>query len=120
MMEESVDILVVEDDPGDAELTVRALREGPLARRVLVVSDGVEALDFLFCTGRFVDRDPTDLPRAIVLDLKLPTVGGLEVLKRVKLDPRTRMIPVVVVTGSKADADQRESEELGATDFVVK
>src|SRR5437868_4676223 len=110
---ESDEILLVEDNPDDAELTLRAFRRHHLANRVRVVRDGVEALDFLFGQGAFAARSAADLPRLMLLDLKLPRVGGIEVLRRVRQDRRTLTIPVVVLTSSNAAEDIEECSRLG-------
>lgn len=117
---EPVDILMVEDDPRDAELTIRALKKRHIANPVRVVTDGVEALDFVFCRGTYAGRDATKPPRLIMLDLKLPKLSGLEVLKAIKSDPRTRSIPVVIVTSSREDPDVTAAYDLGANSYVVK
>jgi two-component system response regulator len=116
----AVDILLVEDNPQDAELSIRALRKHKLANRLFHVEDGAEALEFLFCTGRYADRDVAHPPKVILLDLKLPKVDGLEVLRSIKLDDRTRFIPVVVVTSSREDPDIKAAYDLGANSYVVK
>src|ERR1041384_2508013 len=100
-----VEILLVEDNPRDAELTIRALKKRNLANNLFHVEDGVEALDFLFARGKYTDRDMKDAPKVVMLDLKLPSVNGLEVLRALKADERTRNIPVVVVTSSAEDPD---------------
>lgn len=115
-----VEILLVEDNPTDAELTQRALRKQNLANRLVWVKDGAQALDFVFCTGDYADRDITMTPRVILLDLRLPKVDGLEVLKRLKSDERTQPIPVVVLTSSKEDRDVVESYKLGVNSFIAK
>ena len=116
---ESVDILLVEDNPNDAELTMRALRKGNLANHVSWVKDGAEALEFIFRNGAYAGR-PDQNPRLILLDLKLPKVDGIEVLKRLKADDRTRAIPVVMVTSSAECRDIVESYKLGVNSYVVK
>jgi CheY-like chemotaxis protein len=116
---EQVDILLVEDNPADAELAMRALRKGKLANHVTWVKDGVEALDFIFRKGAYAGR-PDQNPRLILLDLKLPKVDGIEVLKQVKENERTRAIPVVMVTSSQEWRDMSESYELGVNSYVVK
>jgi two-component system response regulator len=118
--DELVDILLVEDDARDAELTLRALREGNIASRIYVARDGVEALDFLFATGVFAHRRPNDQPKIILLDLHLPKIDGIEVLRRVKADSRTRSIPVVVLTGSKEHSAIATTKNLGADTYIVK
>jgi CheY-like chemotaxis protein len=120
MAEGAVEILLVEDNPHDLELTLHALRRNNLANRIHVCRDGAEALDFLFGEGPHAGRDPAEGPRVMFLDLKLPLVDGLEVLRRVKGDPRTRTIPVVVLTSSREDRDLVESYSLGANSYIVK
>jgi two-component system, response regulator len=117
---QALDILLVEDNPNDAELTLRALRAQNLANRVIVLEDGAEALDFLFSRGRYLDRGTATPPRVVLLDLKLPKVGGLEVLKQIKHDERTRSIPVVILTSSRQDPDIAAAYALGANSYVVK
>ena len=117
---DAVDILLVEDSPHDAELTVRALKKRNLANRFFLVEDGAEALDFLFCKGRYKERETTNPPKVVLLDLKLPKVNGLEVLRAVRADERTHRIPVVVVTSSREDPDIKAAYELGANSYVVK
>jgi CheY-like chemotaxis protein len=116
---EKVDILLVEDNPADAELALRALRKGKLANHITWVKDGAEALEFIFRSGAYAGR-PDQHPRLILLDLKLPKVDGIEVLKRIKADERTRMIPVVMVTSSAEGRDIAESYKLGVNSYVVK
>ncbi|HZC81167.1 MAG TPA: response regulator [Nitrospiraceae bacterium] len=120
MSERHVEILLVEDNPDDVELTLHAFRKHNLANCVHVVRDGAEALDFLFCTGAYKDRRIEDSPHVVLLDLKLPKVDGLEVLRRMKEDPRTHMIPVVVLTSSREDRDIMESYQLGVNSYIVK
>lgn len=115
-----VDILLVEDEARDVELTLAALKDGNITNRIYVARDGAEALNFLFCTGSFAHRRPDDLPQIILLDLHLPKIDGLEVLRRIKADPRTRAIPVVVLTGSKHSRDILTSKTLGAETYIVK
>ena len=116
----AVNILLVEDNPQDAELTTRALKKYNLANRLVIVEDGAEALDFLFCRGKYATRDPNHTPSVVLLDLKLPKVGGLEVLRALKGDERTRFIPVVIVTSSREDPDIKAAYALGANSYVVK
>lgn len=115
-----VDILIVEDDPRDAELTLRALRKNNLANHVYVCEDGEEALDFVFCRGRFAERSFNSPPKVVLLDLKLPKVNGLEVLKTIKGDSHTKHIPVVIVTSSREESDVKKAYELGVNSYVVK
>ncbi|HCM27385.1 MAG: two-component system response regulator [Treponema sp. GWB1_62_6] len=115
-----IDILLVEDNPNDAELAIRALRKYNLANNLVHVSDGEEALDFIFARGKFADRNIADRPKMVLLDLKLPKIDGMEVLKAVKSDPRTALIPVVVLTTSKEESDVIMSYSLGANSFIVK
>jgi two-component system response regulator len=116
----AVEILLVEDNPRDAELTLRALRKNNLANNVIIAEDGAEALDFLFCKGKYAHRNILNPPRVVLLDLKLPKVSGLEVLKAVKRDGRTSSIPIVVVTSSKQEPDMKEAYALGVNSYVVK
>lgn len=115
-----IELLLVEDNPQDLELALRSLRKINLANHIEVARDGAEALDFIFCEGAHATRKMSDGPKVILLDLKLPKVDGLEVLKRVKSDPRTRMIPVVVLTSSKEQRDIVESYDLGVNSYIVK
>lgn len=116
----AVDILLVEDNAADAELTIRALKKRNLANRLVVVEDGVLALDFLFARGKFAERAPNQVPKVVLLDLKLPKLNGLEVLRLLKADAHTRLIPVVIVTSSAQDPDIKTAYELGANSYVVK
>lgn len=120
MSETEVEILLIEDNPDDAELAIRALKKSHLANNVTHLMDGAEALDFLFCQGEYANRDINNLPKVILLDLKMPKVNGLEVLKRIKADTRTRSIPVVILTSSAEDPDIKRSYELGANSYIVK
>jgi two-component system, response regulator len=115
-----VEILLVEDDPHDLELTLRSLQKARLANRIHVARDGVEALDFLFGPNGGGPELPNGRPRVVLLDLKLPKVDGLEVLRRVKTDPRTRHVPVVVLTSSGEQQDLIESYHLGVNSYIVK
>jgi two-component system response regulator len=117
---DAVEILIVEDNPRDAELTLRALKKNNLANNVLIAHDGAEALDFFFCRGVYEKRNVLSPPKVVLLDLKLPKVSGLEVLRAVKADKRTCHIPIVVVTSSKQEPDMVEAYELGANSYVVK
>jgi two-component system response regulator len=117
---DAVDILLVEDNPQDAELTTRALKKHNLANRLITVEDGAEALDFIFCRGKHATRGNGHSPKVILLDLKLPKVSGLEVLRALKQDEKTRAIPVVIVTSSREDPDIKTAYSLGANSYVVK
>jgi CheY-like chemotaxis protein len=117
---DEVEILLVEDNPTDAELTIRALKKSNLANNLVWVKDGAEALDFLFATGSHSQRSVVNGPKVILLDLRLPKVDGMEVLRRVKDDERTRTIPVVVLTSSKEDRDVAESYQLGVNSYIGK
>jgi two-component system response regulator len=113
-------ILLVEDNPDDEELTLLSLRKNNLAHEIVVVRDGVEAIEFLFGNGQYAGRDLSRTPTVILLDLKLPKLDGLGVLKRLRADERTRMLPVVVLTSSSQDADVIASYNLGANSYVRK
>ncbi len=117
---DAVDILLIEDNPHDVELTLRALRRHNLANNVVVMKDGAEALDFLFGSGAYANRKLEYGPKLALLDLKLPKVDGLEVLRRIKSDERTKLIPVVVLTSSKEEQDVVESYKLGVNSYLVK
>lgn len=117
---DAVEVLIVEDNPNDAELIVRALRERGLAEGVHVVEDGEEALDFLFCRGRYADRDPCRNMKVVFLDLKLPRVDGLQVLRAVKETEKTKKTPVVVFSSSREDGDIEAAYGLGANGYIVK
>jgi two-component system response regulator len=116
----TVDLLLVEDNPQDLELALLALREANPLARIHVARDGTEALDFIFCEGLYAARHLADLPKVILLDLKLPKIDGLEVLKRLKGDRRTQIVPVVVLTSSKEQRDVVESYQLGVNSYIVK
>jgi two-component system, response regulator len=113
-------ILLVEDNPDDEALTLRALKKNNIGNNICVVRDGAQALDFLFCTNAYAGRDPHDLPQLILLDIKLPKMDGLEVLRRIRADERTHLIPVVMLTSSKEEQDLVESYENGANSYVRK
>jgi CheY-like chemotaxis protein len=115
-----VEILLVEDNPTDAELCIRALKKSNLANKLEWVKDGAEALDFIFAQGKFSERQVANGPKVILLDLRLPKVDGMEVLRRVKSDERTRKIPVVVLTSSKEDRDVAESYQYGVNSYISK
>jgi two-component system, response regulator len=120
MNQQPVEILLVEDNPSDLKLTLRALQQNHIANRIEVVRDGAAALDFLFATGEFEGRNIENGPKLVLLDLKLPKVDGLEVLERVKGDKRTKRIPVIVLTSSREERDIVESYELGVNSYIVK
>jgi len=115
-----VEILLVEDNPQDLQLALRALKKANLDNHIHVARDGEEALQFIFCEGEYASRKIDKPPKVILLDLKLPKVDGLEVLQRVKSDPRTRTIPVVVLTSSKEQSDVLKSYNLGVNSYIVK
>jgi CheY-like chemotaxis protein len=115
-----IEILLVEDNPNDVELALHALAKHHLANRIQVVRDGAEALEFVFCTGTYAQRAGENSPKVILLDLKLPKVDGLEVLRQIKADERTRAIPVVVLTSSREEPDIAESYRLGVNSYIVK
>ena len=117
---DQIDILIVEDNPHDAELIVRVLKKQHLANNIFITEDGEEALSFIFCRGIYSDRDKTNPPKAIFLDLKLPKVSGLEVLKEIKSDKETKKLPVVIITSSKEDPDIKAAYDLGANSYIVK
>lgn len=116
----AMEIILIEDNPHDAELVLRALKKNGLANKVQLLEDGAEALDFIFATGAYAGRDLNNRPKLILLDLKLPKVDGLEVLRRIKGDERTRYIPVVVMTSSQEEKDIVESYSLGVNSYIVK
>ena len=113
-------ILLVEDNPDDVTLTLRVLKKNNIANEVVEAHDGVEALDYLFGTGAHAGRDLSQQPQVVLLDLKLPKVGGLEVLRRIRKDPRTRLQPVVILTSSKEEKDRVEGYALGANSYIRK
>ncbi|TMH27404.1 MAG: response regulator [Betaproteobacteria bacterium] len=120
MADEQVEILLAEDNSEDAEMTMRALRRHNLANQVRWVKDGAEALDYLFCRGQYVGRDPSRPPKLVLLDIKMPKIDGIEVLRQLKADPTTRSIPVVVMTSSNEERDVLESYRLGVNSYIVK
>jgi two-component system, response regulator len=120
MIETPVDILVIDDNPNDLDLTVYAFKRSETVYCLQSARDGVEAIDFIFCTGEYASRNQTNLPRLILLDLKLPRLDGWDVLQRVKSDPRTRHIPVVVLTSSSDQNDMARCYQMGANSYVVK
>jgi two-component system, response regulator len=117
---DAVEILLAEDNPEDAEMTLRALRRNNLANQVHWVKDGEEALEYLFCSGRYADRSAGRQPKLVLLDIKMPKVDGIDVLRRLKDDPATRGIPVVVMTSSNEERDVIEAYRLGVNSYIVK
>jgi len=113
-------LLLVEDNPDDEALTLRALKQNKISNEVVVARDGAEALDFLFCTGAYVNRDRHVLPEVVLLDLKLPKIDGLEVLRRLRADERTRLLPVVILTSSGEEQDLVTGYRLGANSYIRK
>lgn len=113
-------ILLVEDNPDDEDLTIRALRKAKVANDIVVVRDGSEAVEFLFREGEYADRPQTGVPGLVLLDLKLPKLSGIEVLQRMRADPRTRFVPVVILTSSSEEEDMVRSYESGANSYVRK
>ena len=116
----SKNILLVEDNPSDVKLTKRALEQNQITNELIVAEDGAEALDYLFATGRYAGREIRDLPAVVLLDLKLPKIDGLEVLKRIRANGLTRLMPVVILTSSDQEADMIESYNLGANSYIRK
>jgi two-component system response regulator len=119
-MEKPIEILLAEDSPSDAEMTIRALKRSNVSNRLIHLRDGAETLDYIFGTGAYEKRDLNDQPKVILLDLKMPKIDGMEVLRRIKNDERTRAIPVVVLTSSKEDPDIQKCYQLGANSYIVK
>lgn len=116
----ATEILLIEDNPNDMELTIRALKKNNIANDIHTVTDGAEALDYFFAKGNYSDRDILQNPKLVILDLKLPKVDGLEILRQIKQDERTKTIPVVVLTSSKEESDVVASYKFGANSFIVK
>jgi CheY-like chemotaxis protein len=119
-MTDHVEVLIVEDNAHDMEMTVRALRKHHLANRVVAVGDGAEALDYVFARGAYAARSVADTPSVVFLDLKLPKIDGVEVLRQIKANPQTKSIPIVMLTSSAEDRDRIESYQLGVNSYVVK
>jgi two-component system response regulator len=113
-------ILLVEDNPDDEALTLRALKKNNIGNELVVVHDGAEALDFIFCQGAYAERNPRDMPQVILLDLKLPKIDGLEVLRRIRANEDTKLLPVVILTSSKEEQDRLRGYTLGANSYVQK
>jgi two-component system, response regulator len=120
MLTNAFEILLIEDNPNDVELTLHTLQKHHLANRIHVVRDGAEALDFLFCRGAYENRNPNHTPKVVLLDIKLPKVDGLEVLRRIRGDERMRLLPVVIMTSSREEPDIIESYKLGINSYIVK
>jgi len=120
MTDEKVEILLVEDNPHDAEMTIRSLRRANLVNKLIHVKDGAEALDFIFARGAYVERQIANKPKVILLDIKMPKVDGIEVLKQIKSNDTTKTIPVVIMTSSKEEQDVITSYQLGVNSYVVK
>lgn len=120
MTTEEAEILLVEDNASDAEMTIRALRKNKLDNRLLHLSDGSEALDYIYARGQYTGRSQSRMPKVILLDLKMPKLDGVDVLKTLKSDERTRLIPVVVLTSSKEDPDVETCYHLGVNSYIVK
>jgi two-component system response regulator len=118
--ETSKSILLIEDNPDDVALTLRAFKKNKIMNTVIVAKDGAEALDYLFCTGEYADRDIEDTPQIILLDLKLPKINGLEVLKKIRDDDRTKLLPVIILTSSKEQQDLLDGYSLGANSYIRK
>jgi two-component system, response regulator len=117
---EEIEILLAEDNPRDAEMTLRALRKNNLANKVHWVKDGEQALDFLFCRGEYAERNPQSMPRLVLLDLKMPKVDGIEALRQIKQHERARFLPVVIMTSSNEESDVIESYRIGVNSYIVK
>ena len=120
MIENSVELVLVEDNPNDLDLVLHAIRKAGLTEKIQVLRDGAEALEYLFCEGEYADRSWSDVPKVILLDIKLPKVNGLEVLERLKSNDRTRTIPVVMFTSSRQPRDVEDGYRSGAVSYVVK
>lgn len=120
MVESEIEILLVEDNPEDAELTIRALKKHNLTNKLVWLKDGAEALEFIFASGKYKDREVYGIPKVILLDLKLPKVDGIEVLRRIREDERTKKIPVVILTSSREEKDICNGYTLGVNSYIVK
>lgn len=120
IMNNEVEILLVEDNPADAEMTIRALKQAHLANQLVHLKDGAEALEFLFCEGQYAERNADQHPKVILLDIKMPRVDGIEVLRQIRANEKTRLIPVVIMTSSSEEQDVVMTYSLGANSYVVK
>ena len=120
MQNDEIDILLIEDNSEDADLTIRALKKNSVTSRVLHLKDGAEALEYIFCTGQFSERNIEMKPKIVLLDLNMPKINGIDVLKKIKSDERTKIIPVVVLTSSKESPDVATCYQLGANSYIVK
>ena len=120
MIRKAPTVLLAEDNPNDLELAVHALRRGGLTGRIDVARDGAEAVDYLFCQGAYADRDPADEPTVILLDIKMPKLDGVQVLRRIRADPRTKHLPVVMLTSSAENRDLSACYEYGVNSYIVK
>lgn len=113
-------ILLIEDSEDDIELTIRALKQSKIVNDIIVVKDGSEALDFFACTGKYSDRDPKEMPVFVLLDLNLPRVNGLDILKNVRANPDTKLLPVIILTASREESDMLQGYETGANSYIIK
>jgi two-component system response regulator len=120
MKNSEIEVLLVEDNMGDAELTIRALKKNNLANKLIHLENGADALDYIFAQGIYANRIIDNIPKVILLDLNMPKVGGIEVLQKIKSDERTKKIPVVILTSSKEDPDIEKCYDLGANSYIVK
>ncbi|MEO6220044.1 MAG: response regulator [Ginsengibacter sp.] len=120
MKNDEIEIVLVEDNPDDAELTIRALKKGNISNKLIHLKDGAEALEFLFCTGQYADRSNSIKPKIVLLDLNMPKINGIEVLRKIKSDESTKTIPVVVLTSSQEDPDVQTCYKLGVNSYIVK
>ena len=120
MTNREIEIVLIEDNPSDAEMTIRALKKNNVSNNIIHLEDGAEALEFFFGTGKYENRNISVKPKVVLLDLKMPKVNGIEVLQKIKTDDRTKSIPIVILTSSKEDPDIKTCYELGANSYIVK